>query len=39
MRGIVRTVLRRVAKAGLPGEYHFYIAFNTDRPGVIISKL
>ena len=30
MRGIVRTVLTRVAKSGLPGEHHFYIAFNTD---------
>ena len=31
MRGIVRTVLTRVAKSGLPGEHHFYIAFNTRR--------
>jgi len=38
MRGIVRTVLVRVAKSGLPGEHHFYIAFNTGAPGVIISK-
>ena len=38
MRGIVRTVLTRVAKSGLPGEHHFYIAFNTNAPGVIISK-
>ncbi len=38
MRGIVRTVLTRVAKSGLPGEHHFYIAFNTGAPGVIISK-
>ena len=38
MRGIVRTVLTRVAKSGLPGEHHFYIAFNTDAPGVILSK-
>ncbi len=29
MRGIVRTVLARVAKSGLPGEHHFYIAFKT----------
>ena len=33
MRGIVRTVLTRVAKSGLPGEHHFYIAFKTDAPG------
>jgi uncharacterized protein len=38
MRGIVRTVLGRVAKDGLPGEHHFYIAFNTEAPGVVISK-
>ena len=38
MRGIVRTVLTRVAKAGLPGEHHFYIAFKTDAPGVVLSK-
>ena len=38
MRGIVRTVLTRVAKSGLPGEHHFYIAFKTGAPGVILSK-
>jgi hypothetical protein len=38
MRGIVRTVLERVAQSGLPGEHHFYIAFNTEAPGVVISK-
>jgi hypothetical protein len=38
MRGIVRTVLGRVAETGLPGEHHFYIAFNTEAPGVVISK-
>jgi hypothetical protein len=38
MRGVVRTVLVRVAKSGLPGEHHFYIAFRTDAAGVSISK-
>jgi uncharacterized protein len=38
MRGLVRTVLLRVAKSGLPGEHHFYIAFKTDAPGVSLSK-
>jgi uncharacterized protein len=38
MRGIVRTVLARVAKSGLPGEHHFYIAFKTGAPGVMLSK-
>ena len=27
-----------MAKTGLPGEHHFYIAFNTEAPGVVISK-
>jgi uncharacterized protein len=38
MRGIVRTVLTRVAKSGLPGDHHFYIAFKTDAPGVVLSN-
>ena len=37
MRGIVRTLLTRVAKSGLPGEHHFYIAFNTGAHGVSMS--
>ena len=38
MRGVVRAVLSKVAKTGLPGEHHFYVAFNTQAPGVTISK-
>lgn len=39
MRGMVRTILLQVAKTGrLPGDHHFYIAFNTEAPGVSISK-
>ena len=38
LRGIVRTVLTGVAKSGLPGQHHFYIAFNTSAPGVGISS-
>ena len=38
MRGMVRDILLRVAKTGLPGEHHFYIAFGTDAPGVVISN-
>ena len=38
MRSMVRMVLARVAKAGLPGEHHFYIAFDTQAPGVSLSK-
>lgn len=35
-RVIVRKVLTRVAKTGLPGDHHFYIAFRTKAPGVIL---
>ncbi|MCA0434765.1 MAG: ClpXP protease specificity-enhancing factor SspB [Proteobacteria bacterium] len=37
LRGVVREALRRVHRQGLPGEHHFYIAFNTKYPGVVIS--
>jgi hypothetical protein len=37
LRKIVRSVLINVAKSGLPGEHHFYIAFNTVAAGVTIS--
>lgn len=38
MRALVREVLRKVAKSGLPGDHHFYIAFRTDHPGVRVSE-
>jgi hypothetical protein len=38
MRGVVRTVLMRAAKSGLPGDHHFYISFDTRAPGVSLSK-
>lgn len=38
MRGVVRTVLQRAAKTGLPGDHHFYISFDTEAPGSSISK-
>jgi uncharacterized protein len=38
LRGVVRDALRKVQKTGLPGEHHFYIAFNTKYPGVILSN-
>ena len=37
LRGVVRKVLQEVAKAGLPGEHHFYISFATQHPGVRLS--
>jgi len=38
LRGVVRTVLRRVEKRGLPGDHHFVITFDTTAPGVSLSK-
>jgi hypothetical protein len=38
MRGVVRAVLYRIVKTGLPGEHHFYISFLTQAAGVILSK-
>ncbi|MEM9224649.1 MAG: ClpXP protease specificity-enhancing factor SspB [Pseudomonadota bacterium] len=38
LRGVVRKVLREVADDHLPGEHHFYIAFDTTAPGVRMSS-
>lgn len=38
MRGIIRAVLSQIAKSGLFGDHHFFIAFNTQAPGVALSK-
>jgi len=38
LRGVVTSVLKRVAKSGLPGDHHFYIAFDTRAPGVTVSN-
>jgi len=38
LRGVVRTVLRRVEKRGLPGDHHFVLTFDTTAPGVSLSK-
>lgn len=38
LRGVVRDALRTVERSGLPGEHHFYIAFNTTHPGVNIGE-
>jgi len=37
LRGVVRSALEVVATEGLPGEHHFFIAFDTNHPGVEIS--
>jgi uncharacterized protein len=38
LRGVVRAVLQRVLKRGIPGEHHFFITFDTQAPGVGLSK-
>lgn len=38
MRGVVRTVLSRIVKSGLPGDHHFYISYSTEAPGIVLSK-
>lgn len=39
LKGVVREALRKVEKSGqLPGDHHFYIAFNTRYPGVDIGE-
>lgn len=38
LRGVVRTVLERIASTGLPGDHHLYIAFDTKADGVDISE-
>ena len=38
LKGVVREALRIAETSGLPGEHHFYIAFNTRHPGVQLSE-
>ncbi|MDR1827511.1 MAG: ClpXP protease specificity-enhancing factor SspB [Methylobacteriaceae bacterium] len=37
MRKVIASVLRDVARDGLPGQHHFRISFRTDAPGVRLS--
>lgn len=37
MRSLIRSVLKRIAKDGLPGEHHFFITFDTMHPDVEIA--
>jgi len=37
LRGVVRTVLEDAARNGLPGEHHFFIAFDPRSEGVKLS--
>ena len=34
LRMVVRAALTIIERAGLPGDTHFYISFNTQQPGV-----
>lgn len=38
LRSVVRAVLQRVQKRGIPGDHHFFITFDTRAPGVGLSK-
>ncbi|NNE21684.1 MAG: hypothetical protein HKN11_03665 [Rhizobiales bacterium] len=38
LRGVVRLALQRVERDGLPGEHHFFIAFDTRFEGVEMSE-
>ena len=38
LRGVVRLALMRVEREGLPGEHHFFVAFNTQHPEVQMSE-
>ncbi|WP_342641588.1 SspB family protein [Rhodoligotrophos ferricapiens] len=38
LRGVVKAALKRAARTGLPGDHHFFIAFDTKHPGVKISE-
>lgn len=38
LRGVVRDVLARVAREGVPGDHHFYVSFRTTDPGVRMSQ-
>ncbi|MFC3692079.1 SspB family protein [Chenggangzhangella methanolivorans] len=38
LRSVVRDVLMRVSREGVPGEHHFYISFRTTDPDVRLSQ-
>jgi hypothetical protein len=37
LRGVVRMALERVSQQGLPGDHHFYITFESQHAGVVMS--
>ena len=36
LRGVVRDVLARAGREGMPSPHHFYVTFRTQQPGVVI---
>ncbi len=38
LRAMVKDLLARVAREGLPGEHHFYLTFRTGAPGVVVPE-
>ena len=38
LRGMVRDVLVRVQRDGLPGQHHFYISFQTSHADVVVAE-
>lgn len=38
LRGVVKQALKEAATKGLHGDHHFYISFQTHKPGVVIPK-
>ncbi len=38
LRQVLRGVLRQTEQFGLPGEHHFYISFDTQADGVVLSE-
>lgn len=37
LRSVIKKILDEVVTAGLPGDHHFFISFNTNHPGVRLS--
>jgi len=38
LRGVVKAAMKRAARVGLPGDHHFFVAFDTNHSGVRISE-
>jgi hypothetical protein len=38
LRGMVRDLLQKVSREGLPGDHHFFITYKTHAPGVQLSS-